>query len=565
MGYTEKTPSPKGDYWRARYRAPDGAYLTVQGEDHKPARFATEKEAKRAVDDAESDLRNKRWKDPRAGAVTFEEWAAEWYASLDVADSTMVNYRRHLEDHLLPFFGKYPLDQINAALIRKWERSEKAAGYALGSIRTWRGTLHNILGDAVPGQIGVNPATRKRGKGRRSGTGRKSAGSRGPEMPVATPLAMLLTAERLSILTGRDDEFVMVQTGFWHALRLGETVGLERPFVRPRTLRVEWQLYEISPGDDETIRAAAPGGMLRCPPKDDSYGTLDTPPFLRPVLSAHIGRARLEACPCHGSVCLFRGYGAPRTRGNMPMSALAQAAGVSQTVVQTALGGKGRISETVRRDVLKAAKALGYERASAAGEPAHHWRRSSFEELFRAAVTGKLPESRPGRGREPLPERGVPLAGEWPGARVRGPYAERRAEWCWLPVAEGLEGLTPHGWRHSWKTWAEENRIPEVMSESVLRHEIPGVSGVYRHVTPGMRAELAAAETAAHEAALDARLEMSESSSVEALDRILRERLEGRKLRLAEPESPKNPPETDQAVLPFERSTASDLRKQRSG
>jgi hypothetical protein len=58
---------------------------------------------------------------------------------------------------------------------------------------------------------------------------------------------------------------------------------------------------------------------------------------------------------------------------------------------------------------------------------------------------------------------------------------------------------------------------------------------------------------------------MSESSSVEALDRMLRERLEGRKLRLAGPESPKNPPETDQAVLPFERSTASDLRKQRSG
>ena len=563
MGYAEKTPSPKGDYWRARYLAPDGAYLTVQGEDRKPARFATRKEAERAVADAESDLRKGRWKDPRAGAVTFETWAAEWYAALDVADSTMVNYRRHLEDHLLPFFGKYPLDQIDAALIRKWERAEKSADfrYKPASIRTWRGTLHNILGDAVPGQIDVNPAARKRGKGRRSGANRKTAGSRGPEMPVATPLAMLLTAERMAILTGRDDEFVMVQTGFWHALRLGETVGLERRWARPRNVRVESQLYEISAGDDEQIREAAPGGMLRCPPKDDSYGTIDTPPFLRAVLSSYVARGQLEPCPCHGAVYMFRGYGAPRLRGNMPMSAVAQAAGVSQTVVQTALGGKGRISEQVRRNVLEAARVLGYIRADAAAAQAWHWRRSSFEELFHAAVTGKLSPSRPGRGRAVLPERGVPLAGEWPGVRVRGPYAERRAEWCWLPVAEGLEGLTPHGWRHSWKTWAEESRIPEVMSEAVLRHEIPGVSGVYRHVTPGMKAELAEAETAAWEAALDARLELSESSTVVVVDGLLKARLEARKPRGL----PRNPPEADQAVLPFERSTASDLRKQRSG
>ena len=561
MAYAELVPSPKGDYWRGRYKGPDGGYLTVQGEDGKPGRYSSKKEAKQAGDDAESDLRNGRWRDPKAGKITFGEWAAEWYAALDVHDSTMVNYRRHLEDHLLPAFGKEPLERIDAAMIRKWERSEKADGYKPGSIRTWRGTLHNVLGDAVPAHIAVNPAARKRGKGRRSGAGRKSAGSRGPEMPVATPLSMLLIAERMSILTGRDDEFVMVQTGFWHALRLGETVGLERPFVRPRALRVEWQLYEIGAADDEQIRAAAPGGMLRCPPKDDSYGTLDTPPFLRPVLSAHIARAQPEACPCHGAAYMFRGYGAPRLRGNMPMSVIASAAGVSQTVVQTALGGKGRISEEVRLEVLKTARVLGYERSPAAGAPAEHWRRSSFEELFRAAVTGKLPPSRPGPGRPALPERGVPLIGEWPGARVRGPYAERRAEWCWLPVAEGLDGLTPHGWRHSWKTWAEESRIPEVMSESVLRHEIPGVSGVYRHVTPGMRAELADAETAAHEAALDARLEMSESSTVAALDGLLKARLEARKPRGL----PRNSPEMAEAVLPFERSTASDLRKHLSG
>ena len=366
MGYAEPVRSPKGDYFRGRYKGPDGAYLTVLGADGRPARFKSRKEAKQAADDAEGDIRAGRWKNPRAGEVTFETWAGDWYAGLDVAESTMVNYRRHLEDHLLRFFGGYPLGEIDTALIRRWERLEKAEGYKPASIRTWRGTLHNVLGDAVPAHIGVNPAARKRGKGRRSGADRKAGGSRGPEMPVATPLAMLLIAERMSVLTGRDDEFVMVQTGFWHALRLGETIGLERAFTRPRTLRVEWQLYEIATGEDEELRRAAPGGLLRCPPKDNSFGTLDTPPFLRPVIAAHVARVQPQACPCHGQAYVFRGYGAPRTRGNMPMRLVAETAGVTQTVVQAALGGRGRISESVRQDVLEAAALLGYERGAAA-------------------------------------------------------------------------------------------------------------------------------------------------------------------------------------------------------
>jgi hypothetical protein len=41
-------------------------------------------------------------------------------------------------------------------------------------------------------------------------------------------------------------------------MRWGEIVGLEREFVRPASVRVEWQLYELDSGEFE-----------RCPPKDD--------------------------------------------------------------------------------------------------------------------------------------------------------------------------------------------------------------------------------------------------------------------------------------------------------
>lgn len=537
MAYAEKVPSASGSYFRGRYRNPDGKYISVRDEDGDVIRYATRKEAKQGAEDKESDVRNHRWRDHMAGQITFSEWADTWYATFDLAASTMASRRRHLADHLIPFFGDKPLRKINAKMILEWEREEKSYRYKPSTIRTWRGTLHLILEDAVGTHIAVNPATRKRGRGKRSG---RRTDDRGPEKVITDPLGVLLIAERMSILTGRDDEFVMVQTAFWEALRLGELVGLEKQHARPRkkrdTVRVESQLHEVE------------GELIRCPPKDDSYGNPDTPPFLRRLIDEYVREVSPRPCPCHGEICIFRGLGIPRPRWNQPVRLLASEAGVSETVAQSALGGRGRISEATRQRVLEMAARLGYERDETPGDPAWHWRRSAFEELFTAAASGWLPP------RKPLPRRPVPLKGEWPGIRVHGRNAQGRAEFSWLPVAEGL---TPHGLRHSWKTWAEEQRVPEILSESHMRHEIPGVSAVYRHVTGTMRAELVAAETRAWEEAIIARLAMSSSSPVAVLDRLLKECLEARKPRLV----PRNSPGTAEAVPLVARDTASDLRR----
>jgi hypothetical protein len=47
--------------------------------------------------------------------------------------------------------------------------------------------------------------------------------------------------------------------------------------------------------------------------------------------------------------------------------------------------------------------------------------------------------------------------------------------------------------------------VREVLAEERLRHEIPGVSGAYRHVTPAMRAEFTAALGEAWNGALGSR------------------------------------------------------------
>lgn len=536
MAYAEKVPSPSGDYWRGRFKDPAGRYVTVRDEHGDVIRYPRKEDANQGAEDQETDIRRGVWRDPAAGGVTFAAWVQDWYAGLDLAESTMENRKRHLEDHLLPFFGTARLRDIDEAMIGRWERAEKSAEYryAQASIRTWRGTLHIVLEDAVGKHIAANPAARKRGRGRRSG--RAAGRGRGPEKVITTPLGALLIAERMSILSGRDDELVMVLTAFWEALRLGELTGLESRYVRAASVRVEWQLHEVR------------GSLLRVPPKDASYGDPLLPPFLRSLLTAHLARTSPGPCPCHGHAYAFRGMGTPRSQGaSMTLRELAEAAGVSQTVVATVLGGKGRVGEETRRRVAAVIERSGYRPGTAAGGPAWHWRRSSFEAMFSAAASGRLP---PKAG----PQRPVLLRGEWPGERVHGRNAEARAELCWLPVAEGL---TPHGLRHSAKTWMEEQGIPEIMSETQLRHDIPGISGAYRHVTAAMRRDLTAAMTAGWEEALDARLGLSPSSPVAALARLLQERAGARKLRSL----PRNSPGDAEGVLPFPVSTPSDLRR----
>ncbi len=55
------------------------------------------------------------------------------------------------------------------------------------------------------------------------------------------------------------------------------------------------------------------------------------------------------------------------------------------------------------------------------------------------------------------------------------------------------KGLTPHGLRHSLKTWMTEDGIPEILAERRLGHDVPGMRGLYAHVSQRMRDDLTAA------------------------------------------------------------------------
>ena len=327
---------------------------------------------------------------------------------------------------------------IAAADVAAWEKRERASGYAEASIRTWRATLHLILADAVEGKLrDSNPASRRRGRGKRAGRSRH----RGPEKIVTTALGVLLIAERAALLSGRDDEFVAVVLAGFTGIRWGELVGLETRYVRPDSVRVEWQLYELDSGQ-----------LHRCPPKDDSHRTIDMPEWLSRLVADHVVRTRPKACRCHDLTYVFSGHRPPNgaaRRTGATLSDVARLAGVSPATASAASNHPEVVHHATRARIEKAIADLGYVRGGAGGELAAHWRRNNFATwLFQPAATGWYPS----KGQ--LTVRPVPVIGEpWPGIPVRGRNAAGRADSCWLPIARGL---TPHGLRHTHRTLMAE-------------------------------------------------------------------------------------------------------------
>jgi hypothetical protein len=285
MAYAEKRgkgPRP----WRVRYKIPGG-------EDTQSG-FETKKAALEWGRDQEAKIRTGTWTDPAAGEITVSEWIGQWTEQQDVGPRTTVNRDYLLRRFILPYWGGWKLNEVTGGDITIWEKKLPAEmKVSRGTAKDARSLLHTILGDAAaakPPLIPFNPAVRPRNRGRR--TGRRLDQS--PQRAWATPLQVLLVAERAALLAGRDDELTMILTIAYTGMRWGETIGLETSHLLPALINVEWQLEEIS------------GRFHRLPPKDDSYRStnwepllsVDIPPFLSALLAAQAQRYAQRRCAC---------------------------------------------------------------------------------------------------------------------------------------------------------------------------------------------------------------------------------------------------------------------------
>lgn len=428
MAYAEK----RGKYWRVRYKRADGTWASAtHGDDGR--RFETEQEAENYGIEQEADIRRNLWRDPRAGDISLTDWVNRWYPAQDLEETTLDGYRWHIEVHILPYFGEVSLRLLNALDIAAWELNLHRAGVCgKTSAASARTLLHTILSDAVgAGLIPANPAVRQRNRGRKNGRGR----TRGPEEIWATPLQVLLIAERAALLSGRPDEFVHLMAIAYTGMRWAESVGLERQYFRLSAIRIEQQVYEHR------------GRWVKKAPKDDSYRDIHLPPFLSDLLSRQLQNHESGRCACRGPA----------------------GCGGGQYVFLPEDGTHERRSNFGRR---RFRPAVDGRFADAKGRPGYP---------VLADVAGG---SWPGVVRR-----------SWPAAVGGEEFVvpRRQGFWrydiethhviSWLPV---LEGLKVHGLRHGHKVWLDEDDIPTVATEERLGHELPGIIGTYAHTSPEM-------------------------------------------------------------------------------
>jgi integrase len=468
MAYAEKRgkgPAP----WRVKYRLPSGQETSESGFETKAAALAWGR-------DQEAQIREGRWTDPNAGKVTVSEWIDRRLTTQDVGVSTEYNRDYLIRRFIRPAWGETELGALSTEEITKWENAIPAkTGVSVRTARAARTLLGTILGDAAaarPPLIQYNPALRPRNRGRRTGRHLE----RDPQRAWATPLQALLLAERAALLSGCDDDFTLIVTIGYTGLRWGEAIGLERGYLHPGEIHVEWQLHELN------------GWFHRLPPKDDSYRSprfepqlpVDLPPFLDRLLAHQFRASPGGQCAC-----------------------AAQHGGTGRYVFLSPDGGHYRRSNYGRR-VFRPACDGRYEPGT--GRPtrliiadATTWPGTPLA-AWPAAQPGTTAAFSPpcGRGIQAIPD-GTPLA-------------------CWLPIQPGL---TPHGLRHSHKTWMAEDGIPEILAEQRLGHQVPGMRGLYAHTSARMRDDLKTALQTRWEDSLRARAAISPHSPVPLLDELL--------------------------------------------
>ncbi|MFC6883601.1 MULTISPECIES: hypothetical protein [Actinomadura] len=311
--------------------------------------------------------------------------------------------------------------------------------------------------------------------------------------------------------------------GAWGAMRWGELIGLEQSFYRDPKVFVEWQLAEY---DD--------GRFRREGPKDDSYridepgffGAVEMPPGLAALMREQISRRPPRACSCEDGRCggegrfVFLGPkgGHPR-RGNYSRRYWRPAC---DGVYPQEDGRRSRPARPVLVDMAAGWPGVPLTPAwpFATGpqwSPPRGPGMTRHDSAQQQALKVPCPDCEQARGRPCVSGTGkaVPTHRARITAALDGPGVALAS---WLPIKPGL---TPHGLRHSHKVWMDEDGMPEILKHDRMGQVMPGIGGVYSHVSPAMRADLVDALQRRWENALAARAALCPRSPVRLLDELL--------------------------------------------
>ncbi len=102
--------------------------------------------------------------------ITLADYAARWLAQVatEIKPRTLDSYKRNLDRHVLPAFGRFKLRELHRGHLRDFLARKRGAGLGKNSVRLIRAVLSVLLSDAVDdGIILANAALQLRGSRRR--------------------------------------------------------------------------------------------------------------------------------------------------------------------------------------------------------------------------------------------------------------------------------------------------------------------------------------------------------------------------------------------------------------
>jgi hypothetical protein len=151
FGSLRQLPSGR---WRAHYRDAAGKSHTA------PQAFATRPEAAQFLAQVETDPARGEWTDPRAGRVSFAEWAARWQqTTTNLRPNTRALHGYLLRRVLLPAFADTALADPDLMAVRSWLAGLERGAISPNTVAKAYRPLAGILDTAVEaGLIVRNPA-----------------------------------------------------------------------------------------------------------------------------------------------------------------------------------------------------------------------------------------------------------------------------------------------------------------------------------------------------------------------------------------------------------------------
>jgi site-specific recombinase XerD len=121
-------------------------YRDPEGRQRSAGTYSSRRAAERAANREEAKVREGAWHDHSRGQVTFAEYVETvWLPSKHVETSTLAAYRRYLEKHFIPTFGRRPMGKILPTEIQRWVTTATENGLSAASMRKYHTILHSVF------------------------------------------------------------------------------------------------------------------------------------------------------------------------------------------------------------------------------------------------------------------------------------------------------------------------------------------------------------------------------------------------------------------------------------